>query len=277
MTSLSQRIYDRLPVLGQNLAVSTYGMMIRRRRRGGEFTRYYNELMESQWFDESEMAELQRTRLRKLVRWACERVPFQRRRFEEAGIDPNRVEGVEDLRGLEVMTSQDLKRLGRALVAEGVQDKIYITHSSGTTGTPTATFVSAEDLRRNYAFRDRSRGWAGLPIERHRTASFGGRQITPIERQHPPFWRYDIVNDKWHYSSYHLSDDNLGAYCEHLARIAPIEIFGYPSSIYAIAAYMRDKGISNVRPKAIITSSETLLEHQRQTYMTNMGQMSRQF
>ena len=63
MSGLGQRVYSRLPVWGQNVAVSAYGLVIKRRRYGGQFQRYFRELMESQWFSKEEMAELQPRKL----------------------------------------------------------------------------------------------------------------------------------------------------------------------------------------------------------------------
>lgn len=246
------------------MAVSAYGLVIRHRRYGGEFQRYFHELMDSQWFSKDEIEALQTRKLREIVRWAYEQVPYQKRRFDEAGIDPYKVESIEDLAELPIMTSQDLRRLDKELVARGVKGRLYRTYSSGTTGTPTCTYVTADDLRRNAAFLARARAWAGLPVGRHRMATFGGRIVVPAQQARPPFWRYDVFSDNWHFSSYHLSERNLPHYCRQLAKIDPIHIRSYPSAIYTVAFFMRDHSISDIRPRAIVTSAETLLEHQRQ-------------
>ena len=62
MTDIQHGIYNRLPVWGQNVAVSAYGLVIKHRRYGGEFQRYFRELMDSQWFSKDEIeAQLKKT------------------------------------------------------------------------------------------------------------------------------------------------------------------------------------------------------------------------
>ena len=47
-------------------------------------------------------------------------------------------------------------------------------------------------------------------------------------------------------------------------NINPHYIDSYPSSIYAIAKYMKENNVAGIHPKAIITSSETLFDYQRE-------------
>nr|HDM59341.1 phenylacetate--CoA ligase family protein [Bacillota bacterium] len=265
MPDIQQRVYNRLPVWGQNVAVSAYGLVIKHRRYGGEFQRYFHELMDSQWFSKDEIEALQRRKLKEIVRWAYEQVPYQKRRFDRAGIDPYKVECIEDLKELPVMTSQDLRRLGRQLVARNHKGRLYKTYSSGTTGTPTCTYVTADDLRRNYAFAARSLTWAGIPLTRHRMATFGVRMVSPHKRSAPPYWRHDVVADNYHFSIYHQSERTLPAYCRQLSKIRPMHIRAFPSALHVLCSFMKKRPEipRPPAPVAIITSAETLYDHHR--------------
>lgn len=67
-----------------------------------------------------------------------------------------------------------------------------------------------------------------------------------------------------HYSSYTLSEDNLYKYLQSLNSWKPRFIRGYASSIYLLAKFIEDNHLSiRFHPKAIFTTSEKLLEHQR--------------
>ena len=65
------------------------------------------------------------------------------------------------------------------------------------------------------------------------------------------------------FSSQHISRDTPPYYIEALRRFQPAMIHGYPSSIYLIAHYLVENNISDIRPKAVFTASETLLDFQR--------------
>lgn len=273
MPDLTQKIYNRLPIWGQNVGVSAYGLVIRHRRYGGEFKHHFHELMDSQWFSKEEIEALQRRKLREMVKWAYEQVPYQKKRFDEAGVNPYRVESLEDLEPIPVMTSKDVRNLGVQLVAKGSKRRMLKTYSSGTTGTPTCTFVTVEDLRRLYPFHARARVWAGLPpVKRFRMCTFGVRMVSPIRQEKPPFWRYDVAADNYHFSIYHMSERNLGAYCEKLAEINPMGIRSFPSALYIVCEYLkRHPDAPRPHPKAIITSAETLYDHHREVIEGEMG------
>jgi phenylacetate-CoA ligase len=60
-------------------------------------------------------------------------------------------------------------------------------------------------------------------------------------------------------SSYHLAPDTVDAYLDRLASYRPALIDSYPSSIEPLARRMMDTDRADIRPIAIITSSETLV------------------
>ena len=68
------------------------------------------------------------------------------------------------------------------------------------------------------------------------------------------------------FSSYNLSDANIPAYIRELERRQPVFIDSYPSSVYRIASFLKSRGQQHrIHPKVIVTSSETLLDSQRET------------
>ena len=72
-------------------------------------------------------------------------------------------------------------------------------------------------------------------------------------------------------SSYHLSPQNLPAYIGALEKFAPDFVHGYPSSLFVLALYMIEENVRSVRPRAVFTASETLLDFQRATIQEGFG------
>jgi phenylacetate-CoA ligase len=101
--------------------------------------------------------------------------------------------------------------------------------------------------------------------------TFGGRVLVPPEQTEPPFWRANVFSNNTQFSSYHLSAATAPAYYEKIKALQPALIDSYPSSIHVLVRFMRSQGLSGIQPKAIITSSETLLAHQRQTIEETFG------
>jgi phenylacetate-CoA ligase len=94
-------------------------------------------------------------------------------------------------------------------------------------------------------------------------ATFAGRLTQPVDRMSPPFWRYNHAERQLLFSSYHLNSDTLPFYVGELSRRQPAEIIGYPSAIATVAAYLTQRPDVTVRPRVVITNSETLFEWQR--------------
>src|SRR5204862_1618420 len=114
------------------------------------------------------------------------------------------------------------------------------------------------------------RAWFGITSDMPR-ATFFGRIVCAPEQQRPPFWRYDYFQKNYLFSSYHLSERHLASYCDSLSRIQAPEIIGYPSSLFALATYMLDHGVTGIRPRVVFTTAETLLAHQRDAIQQAFG------
>jgi phenylacetate-CoA ligase len=136
-------------------------------------------------------------------------------------------------------------------------------NTSGTTGTPMTIYLTPEARKMNYAFFARSKKWAGIDGF-ERSVTFAGRLIVPQKQENPPYWRSNFFFRNNLFSSYHISEETIPLYVEAILRIQPRLIDTYPSSLYPIAEFILDKGVTDIRPRAIITSAETLLEHQRE-------------
>ncbi len=90
---------------------------------------------------------LQNERLRNVITYLDERVPFYRERFSQAGIRPDDIRSVEDLPRLPFTTKQDLKdQYPFGLLAVPREQVIRVHASSGTTGKPTVVFYTRNDL-----------------------------------------------------------------------------------------------------------------------------------
>lgn len=73
------------------------------------------------------------------------------------------------------------------------------------------------------------------------------------------------------FSSQHLAPSTLSIYADTLSRFRPVVVRGYPSSIYLVALYLLEAGRTDIRPKAVFTSSETLLAFQRRAIEEAFG------
>ena len=79
--------------------------------------------------------------MRSLLRHAYARCPFYRDRFDSAGLHPDDVCELEDLRILPPLEKRDIQEHGGRMVAEGwPQDDLLPNQTGGSTGTPIRSF-----------------------------------------------------------------------------------------------------------------------------------------
>lgn len=247
------RWYGAAPIWAQELMVNLYGALLWRRRHGPVHDRMLAELQRTAGWPLAVHQEHQLDQLRRLVSHAAACVPFYRDR-----LDPTTIHHLQDLEALPILTKGEVRAAGDALVATTLTRRGRITiHTSGTTGAPLRIRCDRDALQRNYAFFSFALCWAGVSA-RPRVATFAGRTIVPAEQAHPPYWRRNHAGNALLCSSYHLSPETLPAYCDALRRFGPDLIDSYPSSLTPIARHLLASGRRDIRPRAVVTSSETL-------------------
>jgi phenylacetate-CoA ligase len=94
------------------------------------------------------LEKLQDERLRFVVGYVYERVPFYRQRLDEAGVDPKAFGGLKDLHKLPVTRKDHLREnYPFGLFAVPREEVARIHASSGTTGKPTVVGYTKKDLQ----------------------------------------------------------------------------------------------------------------------------------
>jgi phenylacetate-CoA ligase len=136
--------------------------------------------------------------------------------------------------------------------------------TSGTTGKPLDLWTSRATVQRRYAlYEARRRVWNGV-TRRDRWAMLGGQLVVPVSRRSPPFWVWNAGLRQLYMSSYHLAPDLLPAYLDALKRYRVRYLFGYSSSLYALALAAIRAGRDDLPMRVAIANAEPLMEHQRE-------------
>lgn len=262
--SLGMDIYPHLPPFLKDWACSYEGHKIRRQRFGGIYEDTLEFLQNSQWWSLEQQQVFQFEKLRRMLEIAQNAVPYYRDLFKETGFSAKNVQSPDDLKKLPVLKKSDIKKAQKAFFNPTIPGREGVKWSTGgTTGTPLRLLTTRSAIQAYFAVAWRQRGWFGVH-NRMPHATFNGRTIVPRRRETPPFWCRNFPARQTLFSIYHMKSDNLQQYAEELARCPRNYLTGYPSSLHIMAAYLLDRGIELPwRPKAIFTSSETLLENQR--------------
>ncbi len=107
--------------------------------------RYYQPEIETMPVEQ--LKELQSERLVKQVKYVYDRVPFYRKKMEEAGVKPEDIHGIEDLSKLPFVTKDDLReQYPYGMLAVPLKDCVRVQSTSGTTGRRVIAFYTQEDI-----------------------------------------------------------------------------------------------------------------------------------
>lgn len=235
--------------------------------RGTKTRQCRRELEESQWWPRDKILELQNERLRKLINYAYERVPYYRRIFDKRALKPGDIERAQDLVKLPVLTKRLIRDNFDDITAQGFPSQEVISTSTGGATGETLKFYSTKDTSRNWgsAAARRIQGWAGyeagdkviefrvLPPYRSRKRRLG-EAITRF------FGRILVIDTR------EMSPERLLLLARKLEAFKPAFIRGYPSAIYLLARLMEREGKPRLRPRAIIPFGEQLYDYQRELF-----------
>lgn len=104
---------------------------------------------ELECMDRSELEQLQLERLESTLSRVYRNVPFYRRKFDEAGFDPDELRSLDDLSRLPFTLKNDLRdNYPYGLFAVPLREVVRVHASSGTTGMSTVVGYTQNDIRR---------------------------------------------------------------------------------------------------------------------------------
>jgi phenylacetate-CoA ligase len=93
----------------------------------------------------------------------------------------------------------------------------------------------------------------------------GGQLIVPVTQVKPPFWVWNAALKQLYMSSYHLSPKFISHYLDAITRYRVQHIWGYSSSLYALAHELIRANGPKLSMKVAITNAEPLFSYQRET------------
>lgn len=222
---------------------------------------YWRELERTQYLETSVLADRQLARLKELLAFVYEKNRFYRQRLDAAGVRPGRDKVTEVLTALPVLTKPEIRGTSGGLLSEGFAEESLLTfRTGGSTGQPLTIRITEDCSERRNACAWRHDRWSGWNVGEGRGAVWGNpetprgilaRAKTWMEQ---PLIYLDTMRLNAHAARRFVRD-------WHATRSTLL--FGHAHSLFEFAQLMRDEGIEPFRPKGIVSSSMSLLPHER--------------
>lgn len=267
--SFAEATYRSAPIWLQTVMLNTYAFGLQRQRYGPEFERLLSTWDESQRWSPDRIRAWQDERVREIVRFAYDQVPFYRELYDRHGVDPRSVQGIEDLRRLPLIRKEDVRAAGATMLVRNAAGRLVHGHTSGTTGSPLSLWYDRGMCVANNTADWRQKRWGGMEPGDW-CGMILGRVVVPTAQRKPPYWRVNYVHRQVWFSSFHLKEENLAHYVRAIRDRGLRFLEGYPSTLYILARYvLRQKEPLPLR--AVFTSSETLHAVQREAITEAFG------
>ena len=222
-----------------------------------------DELEKNQWKNPEDLAVLQALKLKRLLNWANNTVPFYRERFNNLGVDVTKLHQPEYFSTISLLTKKDINKNRDKMISTNLNgNKLVPNSTSGSTGEALYLYYDMRSAAYRRATVIRNEQWLGIRLG-DRSAKLWG---APMDLKKASAIRgrlHGCVNNLMFLSSYDMSDKTLGGYERKLNNFKPKLLTSYPGPLTVFAEYLlkRNRKIPSI--KAIISSAETLYPWQK--------------
>lgn len=218
------------------------------------------ELENTQWYSLERLRELQWTRLKNLLHYAFENVPYYTKRFDFNGISPDDINSFEDMNNIPYLTKDDIWRHKASLISSNAPDNYMVARTSGTVGEPTVILKSKTSWAYHHAKLFRTYRWYGIDVG-DRWAKIMGRRVNPYKKVVD--LTKNVILNRIGIPSVEMTEDICEKFYKRILKFSPIYLYGYPSAISHFVRFLKDKGIDGkvFQIKMVVCSGETLNEY----------------
>lgn len=257
-----KNIWENLPrplkvLAGRALGILPVPLVLGKRFRHG-----LKFVEEAQWWPQEKSRAYQLEQVRRICTIAYEKSTFYRDLFSAAGFVPSAIRALQDMQRLPTIDRDTVNEnlVGMLTVSPEAANVDYIT-TGGTGGVPLRFYIGAGRSFTEYSYL--VSGWQrvgyrlGVPMVVTR-----GRVVVPDRNGLPH--EYDPLFRHHYYSNFHMTEENMGRYLEHIRHIGPCFLHAYPSSVSNLARFMlrcKFGPLDNIR--GILAESENVYPEQR--------------
>lgn len=273
---MSIQLYNHLPITLQNLACSIKGFIEKRNRFGGEFSSIYEYLKKSQWMTREEIANYQLSKLKYIVDYCYNNVPYYRNLFDDLELEPGFIKDLSDISKIPILTKDIVRDNFEQLKSASFKGKSIQSNTSGSTGKALKFMFSEYAIHYRWALWYRHRDRFGATPD-HKYATFTGQPAVPLKQNKPPYWRENYPMRQTIFTMHHITKEKVPHIVKRLNKTRFFYYTGYPSILYSLANLIEELELEIYNPPEVIfTGAEALLDYQKlliekvfKTYVTD--------
>jgi len=223
-------------------------------------------LKRSQFWSTKEIYDYQLLKLKKLIDYSKANVPYYTDLFVKLNISSSDINSLNDLNKIPILTKEILREEGPRLISRKKHKfKVKSGKTGGTTGVPVKVLKDENNRSFTWASYYRWYEWMGLKYYDSVVTIWGARTVlsnsfkSKILLKTQQFIQNESVLNSFEMDSFHMK-----GFVRIIHKRKPLLLKGYLSAIIQFAAFIEENNIHFDSLKAISTTTETLLPHNRE-------------
>lgn len=236
------------------------------RRENSSLLEHLKAFESSQYLSMDEIRQFQLDRLRKLLKHAADNCPFYTHRFNEFHFNPDKIESLEELRKLPVLTKKDIQKYAEEMKATNLDPSVIVPdQTGGSTGSPLHFFLNKDRVFSRNAGAIRHDRWTGWDIGVKSAYLWGHRGDVTQRPGLKAKLNQILIDRRLVLDTSSITTARLAEFDKALRSYKPYLYVAYANSIYLFAKYLKaNNSKDHHRPKAVVTSAEVLDQTQRE-------------
>jgi phenylacetate-CoA ligase len=183
----------------------------------------------------AEMTEYRLRELRSLLQHCQAQVPYYRELMRERGINPDKIQSLDDLRKFPVLTKDTIRRDGEAMIARELRPGDYeVRKTGGTTGEPIASYVDHRTRVMETYTAFRGDQWMGWRPWMRKIKLWGGSLGRPASRGLRSKMRSFVLGHV-PLAAFSVNAKTAPDYARTIMQAGPSIMIGYSSALYLLA------------------------------------------
>ncbi|MBK5240622.1 phenylacetate--CoA ligase family protein [Clostridium sp.] len=255
-----KQLIKKMPNIIKAPIFNAYNSLPDAYKYGRTFNSTYKFLKNSEWWSEVQHSEYQLKKIKGIIKYSYENVPYYTRLFNENNIKPEDIQSFDDLKKIPYLTKDIIRNNTDDLVSRKYnKEKLDYVTTGGTTGIPMGFY------------QDKHREWE---VECAYTANLWSRigydkgksyKMVILRGNIPKDGDYEYIGKNLILSSFNLIEGKMNSYIRRMIDFNPDFIQAYPSAIGLLSNYIiaNKLNIRITNLKAIICASENIYDFQR--------------
>lgn len=226
---------------------------------------FFNDLdflLKTDRYKKEEIEKIKLKRLKEIISHSYENTVYYKKVFDKLSIKPEDIKNVSDLKKLPILTKSDVYDNNKYLISKKFSGKLVSGSTSGSTGDALKFCYNSYAVSKIEASQARQRFWFGVDVGDKMFACWGRPIISKKDR-----FKTSIKNFLRNYmviSAFDLSGENILKYMKKAERFNPKLIYGYSSSLYEIANFIKENNIKlNIKPNVLIYTADMMFENMK--------------